>query len=296
MRNIIFCVAYPAARKHGIDYDSLRPHRPDLIYCHTSSYGPRGPRADWPGYDQLFQACSGWEVAGGGPGNPPIWHRMGTMDHLNAHASLVATLLALRRRDQTGEGQFITSSILGGAVLSMSELYLEPDGTLPPFPGIDAGQHGIAPGYRIYRAGAGYVAIAALYEETIQSLLALAGVSEASELEAALSTREPDALARDLADAGVPAEVVRTEQETGFFEREDHRKAGLVASYPHAEMGEMEQVGRFWNLGDLPQPLDMAPPSLGQHSREILAGLGHSRETIDSWIASGLIAEPSGSS
>jgi crotonobetainyl-CoA:carnitine CoA-transferase CaiB-like acyl-CoA transferase len=282
---------YPAARKLGIDYESLRVHRPDLIYCHTSSYGPRGPRADWPGYDQLFQACSGWEVAGGGPNNPPIWHRMGTMDHLNAHASMVATLLALRHRDQTGDGQFITSSILGGAVLSMSELYLAADGSLPPFPGIDDEQHGLAPGYRIYQAGDGYVAVAALSEQSQASLLAVAGVTSTESLEEALRDQEPAALARALESAGVPAEVVRTDQEAGFFERDDHRSAGLVAQYPHAEMGQMEQVGRFWNLVDLPQPLDVAPPALGEHTREILAELGRSPETIDEWIASGLILE-----
>ena len=283
---------YPAARKLGIDYESLRAHRPDLIYCHTSSYGPRGPRADWPGYDQLFQACSGWEVAGGGPGNPPIWHRMGTMDHLNAHASLVATLLALRHRDQTGEGQFITSSILGGAVLSMSELYLTADGSLPPFAGIDADQNGIAPGYRIYPAGEGYVAVAALSDDSMQSLLRVAGVDAVGQLADALRTWEPEALAEKLEAGGVPAEVVRTDQESGFFERDEHRSAGLVARYPHREMGEMEQVGRFWNLVDLPQPLEVAPPALGQHTREILTELGRSRETIDGWLQSGLIAEP----
>ena len=54
----------PAARRLGIDHESLRSFNPRLVYCHTSSYGPQGPRADWPGYDQLFQAQCGWEVLG----------------------------------------------------------------------------------------------------------------------------------------------------------------------------------------------------------------------------------------
>ena len=66
----------PAARRLGIDEDSVRAVNRDIIYCHTSSYGPRGPRADWPGYDQLFQSSCGWEVAGAGEGNPPMWHRL----------------------------------------------------------------------------------------------------------------------------------------------------------------------------------------------------------------------------
>jgi crotonobetainyl-CoA:carnitine CoA-transferase CaiB-like acyl-CoA transferase len=289
---------YPAARKLGIDYDSLRAYKPDLIYCHTSSYGPRGPRADWPGYDQLFQACSGWEVAGGGPGNPPIWHRMGTMDHANAFSSLFATLLALRHRERTGEGQFLTSSILGAAVVTASELYLGADGALPPFPEIDPGQHGIAPGYRIYRTegagGEGYVAVAALSQERLAALLSVAGVERAEQLEDALRAREQRELADALEAAGVPAEIVRTGQERGFFEREEHRAGGLVASYPHAEMGQMEQVGAFWNLGDLPLVIETAPPALGQHSHEILGEVGYTTGEVDAWIDAGVIVAADG--
>ena len=51
-------------RLQDIDYESLRAWNPEVVYCHTSSYGPAGPRADWPGYDQLFQASCGWEVMG----------------------------------------------------------------------------------------------------------------------------------------------------------------------------------------------------------------------------------------
>ncbi len=95
----------PAARRLGIDYDTVRSIDPEVVYCHTSSYGPEGPRADWPGYDQLFQACAGWEVLGGGEGNHPMWFRFGFMDHLCAMGSTVATLLAVYHRDRTGHGQ-----------------------------------------------------------------------------------------------------------------------------------------------------------------------------------------------
>ena len=91
---------------------TVRAVNPDIVYCHASSYGPTGPRADWPGYDQLFQSSCGWEVAGAGEGNPPMWHRLGFMDHLCAMGSLIATLLALYHRDRTGETQFVAGSLL----------------------------------------------------------------------------------------------------------------------------------------------------------------------------------------
>ena len=114
----------PAARRLGIDYERVAAINPEVIYCHTSSYGPEGDRADWPGYDQLFQASAGWEVLGGGEGNDPMWLRFGFMDHLCAMASTVASLLAVFHRDRTGQGQAVTSSLLGAGVLTNSETFL----------------------------------------------------------------------------------------------------------------------------------------------------------------------------
>jgi crotonobetainyl-CoA:carnitine CoA-transferase CaiB-like acyl-CoA transferase len=281
---------YPAARKLRIDYESLRALKPDLVYCHTSSYGPRGPRADWPGYDQLFQACSGWEYAGGGSGNPPIWHRMGMMDHQNALASLFATLLALREKERSGRGQFVTASILGAAALTASELYLREDGTLPEFPPADSAQTGIAPNYRIYEVADGWVAIAALGEKRLRALIEVAGASSATRLEAALRPRKSAELLAALERAGVPCEAVRLGEELAFFDRPENLRGGLVARYAHHTMGAMEQVGAFWNLGELPLSLDRPPPALGEHSAEILRELGFDERRIGDWVARGIVA------
>ena len=93
----------PAAKRLGLDAESVRRVNPDAIFCHTSSYGPTGPRADWPGYDQLFQAQCGWEVLTAGQGNSPMWQRVGFMDHLCAMSSALAVVLALYHRDRTGQ-------------------------------------------------------------------------------------------------------------------------------------------------------------------------------------------------
>ncbi len=152
----------PAAKRLGLDYESVRAINPDAVYCHTSSYGPQGPRSDWPGYDQLFQSSCGWEVAGAGEGNPPMWHRLGFCDHLCATASVVATLLALYHRDRTGESQAVAASLLGSGVLTNSETYLDAEGQLVPVPVLDHEQAGVAPGYRIVQVADGWVAIAAV--------------------------------------------------------------------------------------------------------------------------------------
>ena len=78
---------------------------PTSIFCHVSSYGPTGPRADWPGYDQLFQASCGWERLGAGEGNPPMWHRFGFMDHLCAMSSIAGDVDGAppARHDRAGD-------------------------------------------------------------------------------------------------------------------------------------------------------------------------------------------------
>src|SRR5439155_7566681 len=109
----------------------------------------------------VFQSSSGWELEGAGEGNPPMWHRFGMMDHQCAMASLVATLLGLYRRDETGEGQFVAASLLGASVMTASETLLRADDTLAPYARLDGDQMGVSDTQRLYRCADGWVAIVA---------------------------------------------------------------------------------------------------------------------------------------
>jgi crotonobetainyl-CoA:carnitine CoA-transferase CaiB-like acyl-CoA transferase len=270
----------PAARRLGLDETTVRAVNPDIVYCHASSYGPAGPRADWPGYDQLFQSSCGWEVAGAGEGNDPMWHRLGFMDHLCAMGSLIATLLALYHRDRTGETQFVAGSLLAGGVMTGSETYLDENGEVVPVPVLDHEQTGIAPWYRIVEVADGWVAIAAATEAQRAALEALGGV------DALVHFSVSDALAT-LAEAGVPSDQVRLDQREPFFASGDNDAAGLIARYEHVDYGHVEQPGAFWSFGDLAVKLDRAPPGLGEHTIEVLTEAGLDPATIDALLASG---------
>jgi crotonobetainyl-CoA:carnitine CoA-transferase CaiB-like acyl-CoA transferase len=278
----------PAATRLGIDYESLRAIKPELVYCHTSSYGPAGPRADWPGYDQLFQAQCGWEMLGAGEGNPPMWHRFGFMDHQCALASVVATLLALYHRDRTGKGQFVASSLLGAGALTASETYVGSDGVLAPFPSLDAEQTGIAPGYRIIKLRDGWIGVAARRPEQLSALCSVAGTEDAEMIAPSLLDRACDEVLAALESAGVPAEPVREQQRFPFFDDQANRAAGLVATYPQADWGKMEPPGALWYFGDLGVRLDYAPPALGEHTVEVLTEVGFSGEEIARLVAAGV--------
>jgi crotonobetainyl-CoA:carnitine CoA-transferase CaiB-like acyl-CoA transferase len=278
----------PAARRLGVDYESIRAINPDVVYCHTSSYGPEGPRADWPGYDQLFQSSCGWEVAGAGAGNRPMWHRLGFCDHLCAMASVVATTLAIYHRDLTGKGQAVAASLLGAGVLTNSETYLDTNGDLAPVPVLDHEQTGIAPGYCIVPVADGWVAIAARTDDQLAALCAVAGVDDATAAPGALAERKVDELLSSLEAAGVPADHVREDQCDAFFGSAENLAAGLVARYPHPVYGMVEQPGAFWAFGDLGVRLDKAPPALGEHTVEILEEVGFSRDDVERLVAAGV--------
>ena len=260
----------PAARKLGVDAETLRTGRPDLIHCHVSSYGPLGERADWPGFDQLFQAACGWELENGGIGNPPLWLRFGIMDFYGALASVFATLLALVERDHSGKGQAVAASLLGGAMLTMAEAVMHPDGSVGDIAHLDSDQMGVSAEHRLYRTKDGMVAVAALLLHETAAFQACVGADAA----AWFAARDADAACLELDTAGVPAEIVRLAQLDDFLDSPDNHRAGMHAEYRHRDYGQLRQIGGFWDFGALQLALDRPAPALGEHSREVLEMIG----------------------
>jgi crotonobetainyl-CoA:carnitine CoA-transferase CaiB-like acyl-CoA transferase len=270
----------PAARRLGIDHERVAAINPEVIYCHASSYGPVGDRADWPGYDQLFQASAGWEVLGAGEGNDPMWLRFGFMDHLCAMASTVASLLAVFHRDRTGRGQAVTASLLGAGVLTNSETYLDASGRPAPVATVDHGQTGTSPGHRLYRLADGWLALCARTDREMDLTCSVLGAPGAEALETAMAGAGCEPTVAALQAVGVPCEPVRFDQGECFLDDPLAQRLGLVASYPHAEWGRLEQVGALWDFGDLEVTLDRAPPALGQHTVEVLTEVGLDADAI----------------
>jgi crotonobetainyl-CoA:carnitine CoA-transferase CaiB-like acyl-CoA transferase len=282
----------PAARKLGLDYDTLRAINPKIVYAHVSSYGPIGPRKDWPGYDQLFQAACGWEYEGAGPGNKPIWNRFGMMDHQCAMASLVATLLALHRRNRTGEGGFVAASLLGAAMLTLRETVILPDGSVAPYPHLDKEQMGLSPQRRLFRCTDGWIMAVTEAPGAYERLLERVGALDIAALEAGLARLSVAEALGHVSGAGGSAVRVAEDNRVAFFDDPDNRAHQLIATYPHRDYGAMEQIGTFFDFHDLDVKFDYAPPVVGEHSREILAQFDFTAQEISQMLASGLVVGP----
>lgn len=275
----------PAARKLNVDYASLSALNPRLLYCHVSAYGPQGPRADWPGFDQLMQASCGWETAQGGEGNPPQWLRFGVGDFFAGLSSLYALLLGVYQRNRSGEGQMVGSSLLGATLLTMSEAVAFDDGTVSEVDVLDNEQAGLSAEHRLYRCADGWIAVAAFESTEIEGFHATVGDTPT----AYFATRSQTEALADLHTAKVSAEIVREAQLDPFLDDPANAAAGLHAHYPHAVYGELQQIGGFWDFDDLPLTLNRAPPALGQHCREVLNALGFTDDQLQPLADAGVL-------
>ncbi|HEX5266351.1 MAG TPA: CoA transferase, partial [Acidimicrobiales bacterium] len=151
------------AARLGVDDAALRARNPDLVYCNTYAYGPEGPLSELGGLDPLYQAANGMEYEAGpvALGNTPLYSRFGVADTANALASVVGVLAALFHRRRTGEGQELWTSLLNGAAVFGSDVFLVDGRPGPARPGLDREQTGVSPCCRLYRTQEGWLQVAA---------------------------------------------------------------------------------------------------------------------------------------
>jgi crotonobetainyl-CoA:carnitine CoA-transferase CaiB-like acyl-CoA transferase len=109
-----------ALERAGLDFATLQARNPRLVYCSISGYGPNGPDRDRPAYDiGAFWARAGVAASLTPKGSDPPQQRGGMGDHITAIAAVSAVCAALVARQRTGEGQFVTASLLRTGVYVM---------------------------------------------------------------------------------------------------------------------------------------------------------------------------------
>lgn len=299
------------AARLGIDYESLRARHPGLVHCNTYAYGVDGPLSDFGGLDPLYQAACGIEYEAGPvmEGNPPLYLRFGMADTANAMTSVVGVLAALYHQRRTGEGQDLWTSLLNGAAVFSSDVFLVDGQPGPVRPGLDRDQTGVSPCYRLYETQEGWLQVAAFgpgqwtalcrlvgqldletHDTMAARIAARAGIEPA--LERAFRTRTAVAWQLVLSEAGVGAEVsIDSNNGEIPLHDADNERLGLVAEYPHPTLGRMRQYGTLVEFSETPTGPYGPPPLMGEHTRQIMLRLGYTAPEIDDLLAREIIYE-----
>jgi crotonobetainyl-CoA:carnitine CoA-transferase CaiB-like acyl-CoA transferase len=104
----------------GLDYATVKPLNPRIVYCSVSGYGQVGPRRDWPAIDNIVQATSGMMSLGGDPDGPPMRVGFPVVDTLTGQTAAFAILAALLRRERGGAGEYLDVAMFDATVAFMT--------------------------------------------------------------------------------------------------------------------------------------------------------------------------------
>ncbi|HEY2010811.1 MAG TPA: CoA transferase [Rhizomicrobium sp.] len=118
---LIVNTPHPARKRLKLEYDDVMQWNPRLIYADVTGFGQKGPDADLPGFDiTSYWARSGLLSMTRDAGLPPTWPVAGSGDNATAMGLYSAIVTALYRRERTGEGAYVTTSLLAQGVWSAS--------------------------------------------------------------------------------------------------------------------------------------------------------------------------------
>jgi formyl-CoA transferase len=274
----------------GVDANTLEQLRPDLIYCTITGYGYSGPYRDKPGYDFIVQAMGGFmSVTGPADGEP---HRAG-IAIADLAAGLYAgnaILAALFARERTGKGQRVDISLLDCQVALMSYVASNFLVSQQPPKRFGNAHPNIVP-YEVFRAKDGHFAFAvgndgqwskfceAVGREDWISDERFATNPARSQNRAALiemlnglfaerSVAEWIALCEQI---GLPAGPINDMQ--AVFQDPQVKARGMVLQVDHHLEGSVPVLGSPLQIPRAPSLVRYAPPTLGQHTDEILGEL-----------------------
>lgn len=271
----------------GADYETLKKINPALVHASISGFGQEGPLSPRPAYDIIAQAMSGLMSITGEADGPPtrVGESMGDLcAGLNACWSILA---AIRHRDRTGKGQHLdiamTDSLISMMVTPLSlQLFA---GANPTRTG---NRHPISTPFDSYPCRDGYVVIAVGNDALFAKFCGAIGRPELMTdprfaTDTARTGHEPalrvlvtawtggrtvDEAVQVLDEAGVPASPILSVAEALASEHVVAR--GLVTTVDHPTVGEISLVRQPVRFSQWPQGPIAPPPTLGQHTDEVL--------------------------
>ena len=299
------------AEKLGLSYEQLQPLRPDLIYCSITGYDSSGPEASRPGYDLVIQGEAGLMALNGEAGHPPLKFGVAAVDMMTGMYAAQAVLAALFRRERTRKGRLIEMALYDCGIMVTS--YYGLDALLL---GKDPQRYGnahpsIVP-YGMFEAADGPIIIAvgtnAQFEKFCREVILRPDIVEhphyCSNVERAkhrltlvpmiteaIRALPQELLLERLSACGIPCGSVAGLHEALTSERT--RRSGLVQALPHPVAGHTHVFAPPYRLDGQRLPIRVAPPTLGEGTRDILQGLLQlSDAELETLRAAGILTLP----
>ncbi|MCA0325049.1 MAG: CoA transferase [Proteobacteria bacterium] len=298
-------------KRYGLDYDSLAPLNPGLVYCSITGYGQDGPNAHKPGYDFVFQAIGGLmsitgeadDRAGGGPQKVGI----AIADVITGMYATIAILSALQHRTVSGRGQYIDMALLD-CIVALGGNQVTGFFASDRVPHRYGNAHASLVPYQVFAVQDGEIVVAVGNDRQWQQFCTALERTDLAEnprwakVTGRITGRNeliPDVartmLTRTAADwvarlegHGVPCGRINDYREV--FEEPQVRHRGLRVDLPNAQGGVTGTIASPLRLQGTPPVYRGAPPSLGNATDEVLGTLlKKTSEEIERYRASKVI-------
>jgi formyl-CoA transferase/CoA:oxalate CoA-transferase len=274
----------------GLSYDELHRLNPHLVYCSITGFGQTGPEANRPGYDLVIQGEGGIMSLTGFPDGPPTKVGISFADLVAGLFAVQGILLALRNAETTGKGQQVDITLLDCQVslLTFQAGIYFATGETPRRMGND---HPLITPYETFRTADGHINIAVGNDAQFRRFVeALGGAQLGSDdcfatasrrienrralkslLEPIIAGKGTTEWLEVLRGAEVVCGPVKSVEEVAKAPQVLARE--MIASIPHNRLGQVRVCGIPVKLSETPGELRLAPPTLGEHTEEILTGL-----------------------
>lgn len=283
----------------GLDYESVRQVKPDIIYCSISGFGQTGPYAYRGGYDLIAQGMSGLMSVTGIPDGPPVKVGVPICDLVAGLYAAQSIMAAYIYRLKTGQGQYLDVSLLESGIAMTFWETAEYFGTgQPPHPMGSA--HRLSAPYQAFRGSDGkYFTIGAGNQANWRRLCQAIGRPDLledprfadgahrirnlqalqQELDRTFATRPATHWLAILDAAEVPCGPIYTLDEVY---KDPHVLArGMLVEIEHPTAGKVPQIGVPVKFSLTPGRIRRPAPTLGQHTQEVLEEAGFTPEEIE---------------